>query len=202
MNSLHVTIRGMLRRMGLTGPLTQLLQWRHMQRYRYYRKEYERTRPTRKSVPVGPYTIDVQIRNVDEYCRFSATYETTVVEALLRSVKPGDVIWDIGANVGLYTLMLAKAVGPAGHVYAFEPAPDSAESIREHARMNGVQNFEVLQLALGRTAGTLRLTNPEPFSPVRRLLSDGQAAGEEGFDVSVGVGDDLRAQAGFACPRW
>jgi FkbM family methyltransferase len=49
-------------------------------------------------------------------------FESATVATLQKLVKPGDVAFDIGANIGSHTLGLAKSVGPEGKVYAFEPA--------------------------------------------------------------------------------
>src|SRR5208283_4389599 len=48
-------------------------------------------------------------------------FERSTVITLQKLVKPGDMVFDIGANIGAHTLGLARSVGPAGRVYAFEP---------------------------------------------------------------------------------
>lgn len=61
-------------------------------------------------------------------------YEGRHLKALSRFVKPGDEVVDIGANFGAYSLVLAKLVGPAGKVHAFEPLPPVLESLRDLSR--------------------------------------------------------------------
>ena len=56
------------------------------------------------------------------------TYEARFMRALNARVRPGDVVWDIGANVGMYTQQFAHAVGRSGRVIAFEPAPTKRSS--------------------------------------------------------------------------
>ena len=123
-----------------------------------------------------------------------------MIDALLSGARPGEVVWDIGANVGLYTMMLARAVTPGGRVYAFEPAPDSAGRIVEHTTANGVENYELFNMALGRERGSLLLSDPEPFSPVRRLLDPGERAEAGVIEGAVETGDDLRASRGLPVP--
>ena len=52
-------------------------------------------------------------------------YESEVQSELLKHVRPGQVIWDVGANEGFYVELLLKLVGPAGKIVAFEPSLDS-----------------------------------------------------------------------------
>jgi len=54
-------------------------------------------------------------------------HEQHILELLINKVRPGDVIYDIGSNFGIYTIFLAKAVGPNGIVIAVEPESQSYE---------------------------------------------------------------------------
>jgi FkbM family methyltransferase len=84
--------------------------------------------------------------------------ETAVQEALRRHLGPGDVLYDIGANLGFFSLLGAVFVGvERGRVYAFEPAPDNARAIRENAALNGLRNIEVLEQAAAAATGRGRL---------------------------------------------
>lgn len=50
-------------------------------------------------------------------------YETRFQEAMLAAIRPGDVVWDVGANVGLYSRAFSDIAGPSGKVFAYEPSP-------------------------------------------------------------------------------
>jgi FkbM family methyltransferase len=52
---------------------------------------------------------------------YLGVFERSTVNAYTRLIRPGDIVLDIGANIGAHTLPLAKCVGRDGHVYAFEP---------------------------------------------------------------------------------
>src|SRR5258708_36064091 len=67
--------------------------------------------------------------------RMGHDYEAPVARFLRQAVKPGDVCFDVGANVGAYALQLAHWTGSAGRVIAFEPNPAAAEVLSEQIRM-------------------------------------------------------------------
>lgn len=56
-------------------------------------------------------------------------YEEKFNAALLGAIRPGDVVWDVGANVGFYTKQFAEIVGDQGKVFAFEPSPEAAAKV-------------------------------------------------------------------------
>ncbi|MBS1816593.1 MAG: FkbM family methyltransferase [Acidobacteria bacterium] len=82
------------------------------------------------------------------------------VEHLFRSyLRPGDTVVDVGANVGLYTLACAVAVGPTGRVYAIEPSPRVAGYLSGNVRLNRASQVEVLNVALGEHEATLHFSD-------------------------------------------
>src|SRR6185437_14257788 len=60
--------------------------------------------------------------------------------AFRGSVRGGAVVFDVGANLGAYTLLFAQWAGPNGRVFAFEPAPASLAGLRRHLELNGVND--------------------------------------------------------------
>lgn len=74
--------------------------------------------------------------------------------AFRAAVKPGATVFDIGANVGAYTLVFAARVGPSGRVIAFEPAPDASQGLRTHLALNGIAGrVEVIEAAMSSAVG-------------------------------------------------
>jgi FkbM family methyltransferase len=69
----------------------------------------------------------------------------------------GEVFWDIGANIGFFSLIAARRVGGRGRVYAFEPVPRNAAAITRGARLNGLDTIEVFVEAVGATNGRAKL---------------------------------------------
>ena len=84
--------------------------------------------------------------------------EYPVQEAMVRHLGRGDVFYDIGANLGFFSMLGARLVGyEDGLVYAFEAAPDNAAAIRSNAHLNSMPNIEVIGKAVAAHAGRGRL---------------------------------------------
>lgn len=84
----------------------------------------------------------------------------TEVEALPEFVGPGDVALDVGANYGLYTYHLSRIVGPAGHVYAFEPMPDVLDAHRTVTRLLRLRNATLVPKGIAEREGVLTFQSP------------------------------------------
>jgi FkbM family methyltransferase len=96
-----------------------------------------------------------ELRNLDPAGR--AQQEQKILELLMASVHEGDVVFDIGANVGFYTIFLALAVGAQGQVVAFEPNMESYQHLQDNLVLNAVTNVRAFGRALGERSGEGRL---------------------------------------------
>ena len=74
--------------------------------------------------------------------------EPVVQEAIRNSLSSGNVFYDLGANVGFFSLMVARQVGPDGKVIAFEPDMEIAERLRRAAERNRLSNVTVVEAAV------------------------------------------------------
>jgi len=83
--------------------------------------------------------------------------EPEVQEALQRLVRPGDVVYDVGASIGFITVICARLVGPAGRVVAFEPSRRALERLRRNVALNDFANVTVVDAAVGDRVGELRM---------------------------------------------
>lgn len=99
--------------------------------------------------------LNLRLPQNDDY--LSGTSELPVQRALAGQLWPGGVFYDVGANVGFFSLLAAKRLGPTGCVCAFEPVAENAASVRENARINQFDHIKVLELAVGRETGTAEL---------------------------------------------
>lgn len=78
-------------------------------------------------------------------------------EVLKKEIEKGDVVLDLGANIGYYTLIFAKLVGQKGKVYAFEPDPDNFALLAKNVGINGYKNVILVQKAVSNKNGKIKL---------------------------------------------
>jgi FkbM family methyltransferase len=89
----------------------------------------------------------------------------TVYEILIRrdyladgiTIRPGDTVVDIGANIGSFTVLAAKAVGTHGRVISFEPVAETFARLEENVALNDYRNVECRRAAIDAQEGTLTL---------------------------------------------
>lgn len=104
-------------------------------------------------------------------------------------VRPGMRVIDVGANVGLYTLLLARLAGEAGRVHAFEPEPTLFASMRGNCSANGAGNVIPVNVALGAERGRTTFYRNAFNSGDNRLGGLGWSA--EKVEVEVSRLDDF-----------
>lgn len=115
------------------------------------------------------------------------TKEEGTVKWLSETLKPGDVFCDVGANIGLYTVLGADLVGDAGAVYAFEPHVVNAGRLLGNVRRNGLERrVSLISSALHDNEGFLpfNYTVPKPGYSGSQL---GHCHGEDGKDFVPAV---------------
>lgn len=80
-------------------------------------------------------------------------YEPETVQEFLNVLRQGDVVVDVGACIGFYSLLAAGKVGETGHVYAFEPAPATFEILNANIGLNAFDNITAIKKAVTDKAG-------------------------------------------------
>ena len=81
-------------------------------------------------------------------------FETAELDFMARFLGAGDVFLDIGANIGVYSLLAAKRVGSTGAVHAFEPHGKTYERLKQNIAESGCRNVVCYNLALSDAEGT------------------------------------------------
>lgn len=89
------------------------------------------------------------------------SYEFETQRAFARLVRAGDVVYDLGANVGFYTLLAARLTGHEGEVYSFEPLPRNLAYLRKHVGMNRLRNSFVIDAAVADFEGKTKFESSE-----------------------------------------
>ena len=85
------------------------------------------------------------------------TSELPVQRELAGQIEPGDVVYDIGANVGFFSLIAARLAGSTGRVFSFEPVAENATSIRQNVTLNRLESVQLFEVAVGAKSETAEL---------------------------------------------
>jgi FkbM family methyltransferase len=98
-------------------------------------------------------------------------YERHFQKVLCQQLKPGAVFYDIGANVGFYSL-LASGLVQSGQVYSFEPVPRNVAFLRRHVELNQLTNVRILEVAVADHEGSALFQESE--DPASGHLGNGE----------------------------
>lgn len=118
-------------------------------------------------------------------------YEDRFRTALFQNIRSGDTVWDIGANVGLYSAEFGTAVGSSGHVLAFEPVPSCYEQLQKHC--SALPQVQAHNVAIGDKNGKLVMAlEANPLAATHRVVDPSGAQAASGtIEVPVRSVDDL-----------
>ena len=116
---------------------------------------------------------------------FSHGYEDRFGPALLAEVRSGDTVWDVGANVGLYSVQFAERAGERGRVVAFEPVPACFAELERATQ--GWDGISLVNVALGSSDGHLTMALEEyALAATHRVVESRETASAGGYtEVSV-----------------
>jgi FkbM family methyltransferase len=152
-------------------------------------------------VRIGEFivTFDRRDRLIGPKLIVDGGYEEAEVALLCSSIRPGDVAFDIGANIGIYTLPMSRAVGPTGTVVAFEPDPDNLRLLEHNVKTNECDNVRIVPCALGSHDGEAALYQSED-NRGNLSLADLSQTGKS-VRVAVRRGDTVLRELGIPAPR-
>jgi FkbM family methyltransferase len=132
--------------------------------------------PLGRRLPPPPSPVQERVNggrmllDLDDYVQRKIWYrslEPVATRALRRLLRPGDVAFDVGANVGYYTLLFASRVGPSGSVHAFEPV--NGDVLEENVALSAFENVVVSRTAAGAVPGSVAIG--------RRAGAEGRSSG-------------------------
>lgn len=100
-------------------------------------------------------------------------------------LKEGDVVLDIGANMGYYVLIESNLVGDLGKVYAIEPVSSTIKALKRNIKLNNCENVEIFRVAVGDKGGksSVYISDRSNLSAMERILTAGNIIGVEEVDV-------------------
>lgn len=113
---------------------------------RFYRSIY-----SGKVVIVERYGSKMELhldQSIDSAIFFNGCFEPNTVNAILKLLKPGNIAFDIGANVGCHCMLMANVVGSYGKVFAFEPTDWGFKKLKRNYELNSYNNLVIERLAL------------------------------------------------------
>ena len=110
-------------------------------------------------------------------------YEPNQTKIVKKYVHEGDVVIDIGAHVGYYTLLMAQLVGKNGKVYSFEPDPVNFELLKKSVEINGFENVVLIQKAVSDTTEKIKLFLGDNDSAINRIYDAKLGDAKKSIDV-------------------
>jgi FkbM family methyltransferase len=123
----------------------------------------------------------------------NGTYERHELDFFEGTLRPGMTVLDVGAHIGLYSVIGARRVGPSGRVFSFEPVPATIEFLKENLDRNRASNVTIVAKAVGARSDRTRVN----WSPDRLGASSSVLAGERHTDVDVVSIDEFCATSGI-----
>lgn len=129
-------------------------------------------------------------------------FEDAELRYLSELVRPGDTVFDIGANIGLFSVVLGCAVRDEGCVIAAEPVPINALRAKENFELNRLTNVQLVNAAIGAAEGTIRLNLADDLAyPSVVAVAESRGSGES-IEVPLRTLDGLWREIGSPAVRF
>ena len=116
-----------------------------------------------ESGPAAGIWLELNPRTGQSYLRGEA--EQAVQATLAERLRPGMIFYDLGANLGLFTLLAARLVTTTGKVFSFEPDPKNASNLRRNIQRNGFTNVTVVESGVWSSTGNFHFVAANADSP-------------------------------------
>jgi FkbM family methyltransferase len=149
----------------------------------------------------APVEIDQFAFRIDESLRrWKLDTEHEVRQAFRDHIKPGFIVFDIGANFGLHTIFISALAGKSGKVYAFEPIPSNIRLLKRNIHLNALGNsVVVVEAAVSDSRNeTIDMTVPGIEVAVSASIATGNDKGYRHIAVNSVRLDDYAMQRNIA----
>ncbi|MEZ4937996.1 MAG: FkbM family methyltransferase [Crocinitomicaceae bacterium] len=109
------------------------------------------------------FKLEVKLDDwIQENLFFLGKYEEAELKVIQNILKEGDTFIDVGANIGLFSLVASRHVGITGKVISFEPFPENFNHLEKHLQLNQIKNVQAENKAVGDEIGQIHLYhNPD-----------------------------------------
>ena len=98
---------------------------------------------------LGPFKMNLDLKFIDSQLYYVGVFGAETVETIEKLVRPGDVVFDIGANIGYMTLDFGACVEQTGKVVAFEPSSWAFHRLERSIQLNGMHRIGAQHLGIG-----------------------------------------------------
>lgn len=179
----HSQAKRVLRALGITTPA---------------RRIYERgiLRRGEMTAPVLGRPFRFRVSSAQEILSIETLYaEEEFFGRILAALRSGDVVFDVGANIGLVTLLAARERADV-RVHAFEPEPSNADHLSQNVTLNNLSNVEIHRTALGSAPGRASLFVSGATGSGLHSLLPPEGRGRESIEIAVTTGAEVARQSG------
>jgi FkbM family methyltransferase len=130
--------------------------------------------PRSTAIPIvqGPLRGKKWIVGSSNHGCWLGSFEHDKQRQFQKAIHPEDIVYDLGANAGIYSLLASVLVGEKGHVFSFEPLPDNVRNLRKHMEINRVKNCTIVDAAVTLSDGEA-LFDPSADCSTARLSTAG-----------------------------
>jgi FkbM family methyltransferase len=185
-------VRNITRKLGINKFISTVFNQKYFDRLR---QEYDHSKPSQIAINANGIPLTMKVTCFSEYERvMSFQKDKKIIDVILQQFmgKTDGVFWDIGANIGLYSILMANSGINIKKIVSFEPEPRCAQRIADNSILNHIQKLKVYALALADTEGVMSLNINEEFgvgnhSLVNKNVSEGQSI----LSVPVETGDSI-----------
>jgi FkbM family methyltransferase len=194
-------LRNALRAVGIT----KLVSYPARRKVKQRILDFEKTKPEKVTVKAAGLDFEMITSDVAEYVRVMSFQDDLHLLDIIKTKLPANgTFWDIGSNIGLYSLYAAKVLKNKGNVVAFEPEKRAFARINENFTNNGLTNFKAHPFALADENGEFELSVAESFGDGNHSImsKSTQGSGTSSYKVPVFRGDEAREKNNIPVPSF
>lgn len=162
-------------------------------------EDYNKNKPSEVLIPIFGKTVKMNVDNVSEYIRVqSYQNDMHLLKYLYDTLQEGDSFWDVGTNIGLYSLILATK-SPKVNIVCFEPEPRCLGRLQKNIASNNAKNVKTYELALSSSNGEAYFSAAAEYGDGSHSLVNEKITSNT-FKVQTIKGDDFVEQYKMSIP--